>query len=195
MRSVFLIFLLLGSMATRATTITVDFEEPNFPNYSTGTNVISQGFEFSQSLDGVGDEVWPFQYGSDSAGGLFYCPGCVATMQEVEGKTFSLHAMEVSMTSAFVGERSVILTGYFASGGSISTELTANTYSDSWFSYTFGSDWQNLVSLEFGALDAPYSWTAIGFDNIVVTAVPIPAAVWLFGSALAGLGWMRRKTA
>ena len=26
-----------------------------------------------------------------------------------------------------------------------------------------------------------------------ITAVPIPAAVWLFGSALAGLGWMRRK--
>ena len=25
------------------------------------------------------------------------------------------------------------------------------------------------------------------------TAVPIPAAVWLFGSALAGLGWMKRK--
>jgi hypothetical protein len=25
--------------------------------------------------------------------------------------------------------------------------------------------------------------------------VPIPAAVWLFGSALAGLGWMRRKQA
>jgi len=28
-------------------------------------------------------------------------------------------------------------------------------------------------------------------DNVRV--VPIPAAVWLFGSALAGLGWMRRK--
>ena len=26
-----------------------------------------------------------------------------------------------------------------------------------------------------------------------LTAVPIPAAVWLFGSALAGLGWMRRR--
>jgi hypothetical protein len=26
-----------------------------------------------------------------------------------------------------------------------------------------------------------------------VSAVPIPAAVWLFGSGLAGLGWMRRK--
>ena len=33
------------------------------------------------------------------------------------------------------------------------------------------------------------------FDTnyFVATAVPIPAAVWLFGSALAGLGWMRRK--
>jgi hypothetical protein len=27
------------------------------------------------------------------------------------------------------------------------------------------------------------------------SAVPIPAAVWLFGSALAGLGWLRRKQA
>jgi hypothetical protein len=26
-----------------------------------------------------------------------------------------------------------------------------------------------------------------------VSAVPIPAAVWLFGSGLAGLGWMRRR--
>jgi hypothetical protein len=26
-----------------------------------------------------------------------------------------------------------------------------------------------------------------------VRAVPIPAAIWLFGSALAGLGWMRRR--
>lgn len=29
--------------------------------------------------------------------------------------------------------------------------------------------------------------------RLEITVVPIPAAVWLFGSALAGLGWMRRK--
>jgi len=29
--------------------------------------------------------------------------------------------------------------------------------------------------------------------ELTPAAVPIPAAVWLFGSALAGLGWMRRK--
>ena len=26
-----------------------------------------------------------------------------------------------------------------------------------------------------------------------ISAVPVPAAVWLFGSALAGLGWLKRK--
>ena len=30
-------------------------------------------------------------------------------------------------------------------------------------------------------------------SNLALTAVPVPAAVWLFGSALAGLGFMRRK--
>ena len=29
--------------------------------------------------------------------------------------------------------------------------------------------------------------------TLVVSEVPVPAAVWLFGSALAGLGWMRRR--
>ena len=32
-----------------------------------------------------------------------------------------------------------------------------------------------------------------GFSGGSVSAIPVPAAVWLFGSALAGLGWMRRK--
>jgi len=36
--------------------------------------------------------------------------------------------------------------------------------------------------------------TASGLGPLVPT-VPVPAAVWLFGSALGLLGWMRRKTA
>jgi hypothetical protein len=34
---------------------------------------------------------------------------------------------------------------------------------------------------------------SIGVDRITLTTVPIPAAVWMFGSALGLLGWMRRK--
>ena len=36
--------------------------------------------------------------------------------------------------------------------------------------------------------DGPYSG-----GNLTGSVVPIPAAVWLFGSALLGLGWMRRR--
>ena len=31
--------------------------------------------------------------------------------------------------------------------------------------------------------------------GLIVNPVPVPAAVWLFGSALALLGWIRRRTA
>ncbi|MGI9290262.1 MAG: VPLPA-CTERM sorting domain-containing protein [Gammaproteobacteria bacterium] len=46
------------------------------------------------------------------------------------------------------------------------------------------ADASNTLSLEFS--------DAVGLEAAVV---PVPAAVWLFGSALAGLGWMRRKQA
>lgn len=34
-----------------------------------------------------------------------------------------------------------------------------------------------------------------GSIEVTVTPIPVPAAVWLFGSALGLLGWMRRKKA
>jgi hypothetical protein len=49
-----------------------------------------------------------------------------------------------------------------------------------------------LVGVDFVtdiSIAVPYE-----LDNVVVNAVPIPAAAWLFGSALAALGWLRRKT-
>ena len=39
-------------------------------------------------------------------------------------------------------------------------------------------------------------YTPHDMDQIrILTAVPVPAAVWLFGSALGMLGWMRRRGA
>lgn len=78
------------------------------------------------------------------------------------------------------------VTGYYAAGGSVSTSLSADTTIGN---YLFDSAWTGLDSLVIGTLS-----TALpaGIDNIVVSGVPIPAAAWLFGSALAGLGWLGR---
>jgi len=45
--------------------------------------------------------------------------------------------------------------------------------------------------LAFDNGDLPFQ-LALG-PSATVSSVPIPAAVWLFGSALGGLGWMRRR--
>ena len=51
-----------------------------------------------------------------------------------------------------------------------------------------------LGEYNFGISVSQDGW---GVENVRmdVQVVPVPAAVWLFGSALAGLGWMRRKQA
>ncbi len=68
-------------------------------------------------------------------------------------------------------------------------------------------DWLNLEQVVFeissscsgsqcgisGQID--FDTLNLYIDNVSVSVVPIPAAAWLFGSALAGLGWLRRRSA
>ena len=55
---------------------------------------------------------------------------------------------------------------------------------------THDLNFQNYVAANFGGLST-YEFDAT--LSITAAAVPVPAAVWLFGSALAGLGWFRRR--
>jgi hypothetical protein len=188
MRSIIVVLVLLASLSVNAETVNLDFEEQTFSNFSDGP-VVSKGYLLSTSASG-----WGSFGGSDSERSQFYCSGCSATMEQIEGNSFTLNSLELSSYGFFTEDRSITLTGFYTGGGSVSTVLTATTDPDNWTAYNFGSDWQNLQSLGFGALIGEPSYgQSIGFDNVVVSSVPVPAAVWLFGSALAGLGWMRRK--
>jgi hypothetical protein len=67
-------------------------------------------------------------------------------------------------------------------------------------SSSISGDFGSCANSGSGILDAgtyqifsSSSGSAYADYSVTFSAVPIPAAVWLFGSALAGLGWMRRK--
>jgi hypothetical protein len=65
-------------------------------------------------------------------------------------------------------------------------DATGGTYSMNGAEYTcINEDPCNANFVELRTTNS------IGMGNI--SAVPVPAAVWLFGSALAGLGWLRRR--
>ncbi len=59
-----------------------------------------------------------------------------------------------------------------------------------------------IASIHFGGLDgAPTQVTRMALDNLTIGAmgdmspIPVPAAIWLFGSALLGLAGFRRRAA
>ena len=82
----------------------------------------------------------------------------------------------------------------FFAGGTSSSSMDVIT-TDDWVTFTW------TTTLDAGLIDIGLRTTdiakySIAFDNFSVALVPVPAAVWLFGSGLIGLvGVARRKKA
>lgn len=169
-----------------ATVLKIDFEELPY----TGTTEIVSGdldsktFTFSSSNS--------YALIVDTSGGLesnpthilWMHPSSSLIMENTAGDLFTLYSFDI-MGVYSSGE--VLITGYRADGETVTTTL--NVESNNNMTYHTGSEWTRLSRVEFGNLE---SW-GIAVDNLVVA--PIPATVWLFGSALVGLGWMRRRQA
>jgi hypothetical protein len=181
MRSLVLAVVAFFSATASATTI--DFSLGSITNITTfevgGAEynglVSTKGYDFSGTLDyQVSTEV------------LAWCPPCddKLTIERTDGHVFSLDSFDFSDGGA---NQPLMMTGYTLGGGSMQMELPLVSGSLT----TLNVGWSGLTSV---VIDNPTGGYVGVIDNIVVTsAVPIPATVWLFGSALAGLGWLRRK--
>jgi hypothetical protein len=166
-----LLFILPGQVF--AATVTIDFDDLPLGGTPIGgdfVEVVTQGFSFVSEV-GVGaygdpgnQAIVGFSSGIDFDTGEIY-------ISRVDGEAFALLAADVDGVSSF----------------GVSCDVCGD------FSGEFGTGgWLNITSVAFFG-DAP-AFSPVSVDNFMAgTAVPVPAAVWLFGSALVGLGFVRRK--
>jgi len=182
MKSLLALVFMIFSGSAFATTI--DFQE--FPyGYDDDKTVITQGYEFSSSAT----LLFSSPYGSGSPDIMLgYCPGCTATMSNASGYGFSLDSLDITRATSG-GTESVTITGFYAGGGSVSVDLPVIA---GLVTHNFDSSWSSLVSVEFGASDSLHTFDFLFVDNIAVTTVPVPAAFWLFVSALGLLGFRKQ---
>jgi hypothetical protein len=78
--------------------------------------------------------------------------------------------------------------GFFADGGSVGITIDLSA---TWTTYNLPSSFSNLDGVGFFA--TPDEVRDLAIDNIVVSAVPVPAAAWLFGSGLLGVIAVARR--
>jgi hypothetical protein len=102
------------------------------------------------------------------------------------GNKFDLLALDASSLGNPSGE--LILAGTLAAGGSVNQVLNLDG-AISTYNITGMTGLSSLsISFDGGTYFAPFD-----LDNVQLSVVPVPAAVWLFSSALFGMfGWARR---
>lgn len=192
MRFLFVSVLLSLSFAAGASTVTLDFEE--FTVGDPGPLVSQQ---FSVAGDAIGVDILEGATNNMVQSLGFWWQGrviAIVQVDRVDGGAFSLMSADWVLRdeqNAYWLDPYSYVVGNLADGSTIIAHNAAELGQ---------GDWLNIESALFvGDMDEdlggyPTSNIKVMVDNIVVgAAVPIPAAVWLFGSALAGLGFMRGK--
>jgi hypothetical protein len=203
MKKLIAVMLLLGFGVVQAGAVTIDFNNIPVGNYMAGLD--TEGFTFSGGLiaeNAIGSDGMAYGCGTGN--------NCtVLAFEHTNGALFDLAALELAVVNAYGGTtggchdydpanpipcvtHNATLTGYTDSGSEYTYELATMNQN---FGTPIFLGWTNLIRVKFSSEPYPDtgSISAFAMDSIVVSVIPIPATVWLFGSALAGLGWMRRR--
>jgi len=194
----FCVPLFLLSLAANAASVAVDFEgvvgDNEAANITTFPDSIyvedGIGFSFTRVEAAVSGRYIPANLTDYGSAFLQWCPSTFCAGQQltiantVGGGSFDLQSMDAIAFSGSDGP--IEFTGFYVGGGSVTR--TINVTGANWSSFLFDASWSDLDYVTVDGLGL-----APGIDNVQLNAVPIPAAVWLFGSGLGLLGWFRRR--
>jgi hypothetical protein len=197
MKVFFLIVLMTISGAANAGTVTIDFDD-TLPTYFGLSSYQEDGFTLTSNVpDGtlidinnvVRGNLGVFSGGTDSQSLFWGENGSESTISLAadSGLAFALQALDASSLGNLSGQ--VTLTGTVSGGGSVQQVLNLNGALTT-YNITGMTD---LLALDISFDGATY-FAPFDLDNIQMSVVPLPAGVWLFGSAMLGLaGWSRRR--
>jgi len=191
-----ILLLMIFSASTNAALVTIDFQDadPSMIRNSqdsdaciANVSVNHDGFNFSNpgSCSAYGE----FLDNGALNIGLYYASGpgeneVSMTMSRIDGTAFDLLDLDLVLGAS----RWTYIYGYRDG-----QEVYGEYYQINGFRENRELNWLDLDKVVFYKDSrAPNSF---GIDNLSVNVVPIPAAAWLFGSALMGLGWVRRHAA
>jgi hypothetical protein len=200
MRLFVLTTFLFASAAVNSAVVSIDFEDRVVDGWFTGEGpVIDNGFALNYPRIGVAE--WNGDTGTSNVVDF-----CMSTLCNSEGSDLTLSSvnsygfdlLSLDLGTLGLGVSDFLFTGNYSAGGSVQKLVSlTNTVTQDSGTLTpvlFDENWSALSSVDISfALGSGFEAGVL--DNIAVNTVPIPAAAWLFGSALAGLGWMRRRKA
>lgn len=194
---------LILSASVNANTVSIDFENPELVGtfYLDGELVLNAPVQIGTSgTNGAADIVTPpptYTAGPNEGNSYLHSTNFSSIfIQANQGGFFNLVTFELGEYSSFTSNDSVTITGYKSSGNQITETFQLDGLFDGlggindFQLITLDATWSDLTRVEFD--DSAYSLDNIQLD---ISSVPVPAAVWLFGSGLLGLvGVARRKS-
>lgn len=131
-------------------------------------------------------------------GGGFGPTGTAAWSQTIAGLTIG-QTYTVSFLLAAEGETATQdITVGFADGSDSAPQTFTSLPTNTLFWQNWGVNQYHFVptatsaTLQFSVVNQAFD---VGLDGVSITAVPVPAAIWLLGTALGGLGFARRRAA